>query len=422
MHSNSKQDIARLAPVLFSVIWTAGCGTSSAPTPGSGSSAERATAAAASGTPEPPGPQPVCAGECYVLPKPTASLRVRPAADAPVLAQEPDDGEQTGRRRIPLRYVGEKDGWVEVETLPARGGVYHSSDRVYGPDGKPVDLGTHCYEGAVLAERGLGVHLYVQRADLETVTTRPVRVEFPDKTAVALAPGVAVEPLPTSGIHRVKISYLTVELALPADGIGVGYVASPLFRASSDQPTHLDAGQLAQGVLAYQQGKIVAASAPPESLFAQREYPISSDQEGGAAHRLVTIQQPCIEITGIVDARHVASREDDDSGFAALVGSAALSADEGGEKSAGDTAMNASTEPVLHAGAPLYWNDGQSAGRAIEDVRLEPVPGTAGERYCQRFERDHRQYGMLRLIGQPSDEKPPGEPLELCFAIADVSK
>jgi hypothetical protein len=435
MHSKRKQDIARFITVLFSTIAAAACSTSAGPTPGSNASGEPPGAASAPGTPaapEPPGPQPMCTGDCYVLPRQAAALRVRPAADAPALAQEPDDPEQTGRRRIPLRYVGEKDGWVEVETLPARGGAYHGADRVYaGETGAPVDLGTHCYEGAVLAARGLGVHLYVRRDDLETVTTRPVRVEFPDRTAIALAPGVAVAPLAAAGVFRVKISHLAVELALPADGVGHGYVTSPLFRAeprpltaAPRERTSLTAEQLAQGVLAYQQGKIVQASAPPESAFSSREYPIASSQEIDPGRRLVTIAQPCIQITGIVDASHVTAKEQQGGfGFASLSGSPEFARSPGAEKPAGGKGEEVSHEPVLRAGAPLFWKDGQSAGRAIEDVRLDHDATAAGERRCQRFERDHRHHGMLGgLLGPPPDARPPGEPLELCFATADVSR
>lgn len=413
-----------LVSVLFSMISAAACGTSSAPTAGTSSSGEPSVAASSptSGTRASPG-QPVCTGDCYVLTKQTAALRVRPAADAPMLAHERDDPEQTGRRRIPLRYVGEKDGWVEVETLPARGGAYHSDERVYvGQTGKPLDLGTHCYEGAVLAERGLGVHLYVQRNELETVTTRPVRVEFPDRTAVALAPGVAVEPLAAGGVYRVKISYLAVELALPADSIGAGYVTSPLFPAESPQRTYLTAEQLAQGALAYQQGKIVEASAPSQNLFSQRDYPVSDSQEIDPEHRLVTIEQPCIKITGIADARHVTSREKGGLGFGSLGGSAEPARGNEMEKSAGSTGKNASRTPALRAGAQLSWSDGQSAGRTIEEVRLDSEPAAAGERQCQRFERDHRHQGLLSGLGPPPDARPPGEPLELCFAVADISK
>jgi hypothetical protein len=411
--------IAWLIPVLFSMTWAVGCGTSSEPTPGSSSSAEPSSTASA---PEQPVPQPVCSGDCYVLLEQAAPLRVRPAVDAPALAQEPDDQEQTGRRRIPLRYVGEKDGWVEVETLPARGGAYHGNDRVYaGETGKPLDLGAHCYEGAVFAERGLGVRFYVQRDDLETVTTRPVRVEFPDKTAIALAPGLVVEPLPASGVHRVKISYLTVELALPVEGSGLGYVAGPLFPAQPGSRTHLSAEQLAQGVLAYQQGKIVQASAPAKNLFSQREYPISNSQEIDPEHRLVTIEQPCIQITGIVDARHVTS-SDDSRGFGSLGGSTKSTRRSGAEKSASDPGKDASRPPFLRAGAQLYWKDAQSAGRTIEEVQLDPEPAATGERQCQRFERDHRHRGLGGLFGPPPEAKPPGEPLELCFAAADISR
>ncbi len=427
MHSKSKQDIARLVSALFSMISAAACGTSSAPTADTSSSGEPSVAAPspASGTrasPEQPGPQPVCTGDCYVLLKQTAALRVRPAADAPMLAQERDDPEQTGRRRIPLRYVGEKDGWVEVETLPARGGAYQSDERVYaGETGKPLDLGTHCYEGAVLAERGLGVHLYVQRNELETVTTRPVRVEFPDRTAVALASGVAVEPLPASGVYRVKISYLAVELALPADSIDAGYVTSPLFPAKPLERTYLTAGQLAQGVLAYQQGKIVEASAPSQNLFSQRDYPVSDSQEIDPEHRLVTIEQPCIKITGIADARHVTRRQGG-LGFGSLGGGGGSGNSIDIGTSAGSTGKDAARTPALRAGAQLFWSDGQSAGRAIEEVHLDSEPAAAGERQCQRFERDHRHQGLLTGLGPPPDARPPGEPLELCFAVADVSR
>jgi hypothetical protein len=427
MHSKSKQDIARLVSVLFSMIPAAACGTSAAPAEGTSASGDPSVAASSptSGTrvsPEQPGPPPVCTGDCYVLTRQTAVLRVRPAADAPMLAHERDDPEQTGRRRIPWRYVGEKDGWVEVETLPARGGAYHSDERVsVGQTGQPLDLGTHCYEGAVLADRGLGVHLYVQRNELETVTTRPVRVEFPDRTAVALAPGVVVEPLPASGVYRVKTSYLAVELALPADSIGAGYVTSPLFPARSLERTYLTAEQLAQGALAYQQGKIVEASTPLKNMFLDRDYPISDSQEIDPEHRLVTIEQPCIQITGIADARHVTRRQGG-LGFGSLGGGGGSGNSIGMGTSPGSAGKDTSSTPVLRAGAQLSWKDGQIAGRTIEEVRLDSEPVAAGERQCQRFERDDRHRGLLTGLGPPPDARPPGEPLELCFAVADISK
>lgn len=290
-----------------------------------------------------------------------------------------------------------------------------------GETGKPLDLGAHCYEGAVFAERGLGVRFYVQRHDLETVTTRSVRVEFPDRTAVALAPGVVVEPLPASGVHRVKISYLSVELALPAESIGLGYVAAPLFPAQPSPRARLTAAQLAQGVLAYQQGKSVQASAPPENLFSQRDYPISDSQELDPEHRLVTIEQPCIQITGIVDARHVTSR-DDSRGFGALGRSKEPTTRIDTRNAASEPGQDAASTPVLRAGAQLYWKDTQSAGRTIEEVQLDSEPAATGQRQCQRFERDHRHRGLGGLFGPPPEAKPPGEPLELCFAVADISQ
>jgi hypothetical protein len=418
MHSNGEQRILPFVFV-FSMLSAAACGTSSAPTPspssGEPSQAAPASTPGTSDSPEAPGPQPVCSGDCYVLVEQTAALRLRPSADAPALAQEPDDALQTGRRRIPFRYVGEKDGWVELETLPARGGAYHADESVLGGEG---DLGTHCYEGAVLARRGLGVHLYVQRDDLETVTTRAVRVEFPDRTAVALAAGVVVEPLPASGVHRVKMSHLEVELALPADSVGAGYVASPLPRAASGRGSYLTDGSLAAGALAYGQGKIVALTVPPANALSQREYPISAGQELDAGRRLVTIQQPCIEITGIVDSRDAFSRGDAPLASLGAIGARTKILDV--SRAAGDTTREVAATPVLRAGASLYWSHGQPAGRAIEDVRLDQAPAAAGERHCQRFERDHRLHGLLLGLSAP-EPKPPGEPLELCFAAADVS-
>jgi len=114
---------------------------------------------------------------------PTVPLASPATARAPWLSEEV----------VAVRVIGERRGWVAVETL--------------GDDGD-----AHCAAPRP-ALRGLRLRLYVHARALGAVTVREVDQSFPDGTSVHLARGVPLTGAGAGRLFRARMGDLTTNIA-----------------------------------------------------------------------------------------------------------------------------------------------------------------------------------------------------------------
>ncbi|MEM9493563.1 MAG: hypothetical protein AAGC55_30725, partial [Myxococcota bacterium] len=154
-------------------------------------------------------PAPVAAEDSeYVLIRSGTSLYAAPdraAFAVPVGSRDRRSMGDLGRSIHVLRFVAERGDWVEV--APARSGI-------------------HCYYRRPATQ--LDMRWYVPRQAMLPVLVGEVAIEPGDGTSLKVAPGVWAEPR-RRGRYRVRTPYLSVDLALTADQVGVRYRDQPRY-------------------------------------------------------------------------------------------------------------------------------------------------------------------------------------------------
>jgi hypothetical protein len=107
-------------------------------------------------------------------------------------------------RRFVVRVVEDRGAWLEVQTLDG------ATARAHACSADAPDL----FEEVEL-------RLFVRRADLLPVVTRPVANDFPDGTSLRLSPGL---PLGSPGAGGTPVlDVLETRVVLPPDAVGVVY-------------------------------------------------------------------------------------------------------------------------------------------------------------------------------------------------------
>lgn len=105
-----------------------------------------------------------------------------------------------------VRVLGERDGWVAIETL-----------------GEPADA--HCAPDVGGLE-ALRVRFFVPSGALVPVTTREIVQELDDGTRIELDRGAPLEPLPERDLHRVRLGGLRFVARLARTEVGTRYLPS----------------------------------------------------------------------------------------------------------------------------------------------------------------------------------------------------
>jgi hypothetical protein len=324
-------------------------------------------AACAARAPHPVAAVPV-AGDHYVLVDPDAAFYTAPSLDAERVRSVASaaDGERlrAGGHFLVHRLIAERGDFVEVETLAAS------------------PWSAHCH-GDLESLRGLRLRLHVRREALAPVITRPVRVAFADGTAISLAPGVGLRPLPGTGISAVTHDQISFALRVPDDAVGDRYVPGAHF-ATDETEREIPWDAARRGALHYGgSARLRVAPLPVGALFvyASREVP-------GAA--IATLQSPCARYEVRVDPSAIVPY----SPLGGLVGG-----------------LLAGPPPFAVAGAPLWFRSGAPAGRAVDEVGFDGETERAGARRCFR-----KAFGFV-----PKNEPPGSERfLTLCVDPANL--
>lgn len=273
-----------------------------------------------------------------------------------------------------MSFVAERDGWIEVASMPG------------------FRAGEHCY-GTASGLAGLDVHLFVRASDVAPVTPRAVRRAFDDGSAVTLVAGVGLEPRGRNRFDaRVRGASLRVELA--PDQVATRYgVTEPiavsresiallapgasvdLGRGGRIETETADRAQRAsRGVVTFDASETGRRSAdgPPRTQLAVQ----ATTTTGG--HIAATVRSSCLEATGWVRGRDLTTERP--------------------ARAAADLGEHRGT--TVRAGAALYWADGTRAGRAADVATLDGAPRPNGARTCF----DHPLRADAGTAGRPADD------------------
>lgn len=251
----------------------------------------------------------------------------------------------------PMRYLGERDGFVQVATLPS------------------TRRGDHCY-GTPLS--GLDLRLYVRTEDIAPVVARRTTKSFPDGASVTLVPGVGLTPRGRNQ-YDAHVPGATVRLTLEPDEVARRYRPGDA----------IEIGRMVNALLApggrLDLARNVRLAAEPPSRRARRSRVVDfTNDDGGSSggepsratlaveadatsgNRIrATVRTECLEATGYLRARDLTTDRP--------------------ARSVRDVGRRGQS---LRPGAALYWPDGSPAGRASERAALEGDITPRGPHLC----------------------------------------
>lgn len=252
----------------------------------------------------------------YIAPDPrapTVSLTSPGTARAPWLSDEV----------VAVRVIGERRGWVAIETL-----------------GEPGEA--HCAP-ARPALLPLRLRLYVHARALGAVTVREVDQSFDDGTAVHLARGVPLTGAGHGRLFRAQMGDVTAVVRLDTSAVGTRYL--PSAPAERDEPEGwLAADALHAGV------PILGQTGRVQSSAAHADAPVYAIEAGGSEAR-VELRPRCGRLRVRVPA-HVVRAPD----------SVVL----------GEHTPSPPAPPFAEAGTALYWPGGREAGTVTARIGLGP--------------------------------------------------
>lgn len=189
------------------------------------------------------------------------------------------------------------------------------------------------------------IRLFVHRADLAPVVTKPFSAKFPDGTSIALSPGVPVVPVANG--YRVSLQWNTATFAIPASSIGHAYTYAQTSPGVFSPPS---------GQTSYLLAKSTVTVGKRSFTVAGNIYAPSSKRRGGRA--LVPISAPCASITVSAPRGRVTAIEPGEEGGV-----------EGGNAEV--------TGSYIPASTPLLTKSGRTIAVLTRDVPAPPAqPGT----------------------------------------------
>ncbi|HWB75549.1 MAG TPA: AgmX/PglI C-terminal domain-containing protein [Nannocystaceae bacterium] len=234
---------------------------------------------------------------------------------------------------------------------------------------------------------------FVAPEDLASLTTRRVRVEYDDGTAVTLAPGV---PLVADGdAWQADALGVKLRVAVPADAID-------RFYERSDEPlptpgVKLDPGLHKDGdALQYDHGRALPEDQLERSWDFEQTSISAWDLRERDGRRLVDVRSACAALTVVVSADRIATPSKRDAATAlaeaSMLGALLTASDEG--------------SPALWrvaVGVDVRWRDGSVAGLVTREHDFRTAPTVIDGRKCFAI--------------APTDAT-----IELCFAARDVQE
>ncbi len=308
----------------------------------------------------------VAAPSPYVLVRAAAKLHVAPDASAPALAAYAVPTPASGRPEFVdvYRLLGERDGWLELESVP------ESTYRA------------HC-NGNLDALHGLRLRLFAPVADRVLVTTREVRAAYDDGTAVSLAPGMPLWPEGQPGLYSTMHGSLTLAVHVPADAVGTAYEPGAQWPEPESPRRMLAQAAVRDGALRF--GR--SAVAQPAGLFSV--VLVTEEKPLGDAV-LATVPRGCLKLEVRVKPEEVQDY---------VVGGLLGRTDDSLEP------------PYARAKSRLFWDSGAPAGEATQDFGLgrEVVPAPGRRcfekplRYIRKDETNPNRANFLRLCLDPAD-------------------
>lgn len=296
----------------------------------------------------------------------TAPLHVAPDPSAPAIVIAPvEEGALAGARELAaFRVRGERQGWVELETL-----------------GEPAVA--HCAPD-VPSLYGLRLRLFTPSRALAPVTIRDVEQRFADGTSITLRRGTPLEPLPRAPmLFRAADEGLGVVLRLAAHDVGTRYLDSAAFETRPTTHT-LPSEVIAAGVPIVSEGARLEASDP-------RARPVYRGRASPRGDLIAELHTRCMRLEVRVPMHVVQERaiEVATSESVAPVG-----------------------PPLVPSGTALLWPNGVEAGRTSAPIALGALASSGASQEPQGELRC-----FVRALREGDD--PTGR-LELCVRRRDV--
>ena len=327
------------------------------------------------------GPGLASAQEHVLVPR-DAHLYAAPSEDAERV-RDPWGREHGGAlgRFMAMRFVAERDGWVEVAT--SSGG--RASDHCYAP---------------IAALEGIDVRFFVRERDVAEVVARTVTKTLPGGGSITLVAGVGLTPRGRNQYDAhvpgatVRVSLDPSEVAQryrPGDRIEIGRRVNALL--ASGARVVLGRGstlvveraprtrRARSSVVDFTSDDAPEAAGPPRATFA-----VETDGSAGARVR-ATVRTECLEAVGQVSSRDLTT-----------------------DRPPRPASELRRTGSAVRPGAALYWPDGSRAGTAAGRLSLTGRVTPRGPNLCF----DH----PLRPMARPSAD----DTLTLCVDRTAVSR
>ena len=252
-----------------------------------------------------------------------------------------------------MRFVGERDGWVEVATIPG---------------GRASDP---CYP-SVPALDGIDVRFFVRERDVAPVVARTVTKSLQGGGSITLVAGVGLTPRGRNQYDarvpgaRVRVTLDPSEVARryrPGDRIEIGRRLNALLvpgaRVAIGRGASLEVERATRtrrarsSVVDFTSDDTAEAAGPPRPIFA-----VETDGSRGARVG-ATVRTDCLEAVGLVRARDLTTDRP--------------------PRAAGELRRSGS---AVRPGAALYWPDGSRAGTASGRVALGGRVTPRGANLC----------------------------------------
>ena len=287
----------------------------------------------------------------YIAPDaraPTVSFASTQATRAPWLSDEV----------VAVRVIGQRRGWVAVETL--------------GDDGA-----AHCAPPRP-ALRGLRLRLYVHARALGAVTVREVDQRFPDGTSIHLARGVPLAGAGSGRLFRVQLGEVNTVVRLDPNAVGTRYLPSPPVEPGPPAGW-LSGDALRAGVpILGQTGRVQTSEAEANALV----YAV----EAAGSEARVELRPRCGRLRVRVPAHVVRSADD-------LI--------------TGEATATPPAPPFAEPGTPLFWPGGREAGTVTERIGLGPdVESTVDLRCFARALRARAEPSVVLCVRRESLAEP----------------
>lgn len=299
----------------------------------------------------------------------------------------PPLGEGSAALGMTVNVVGEQEGRLVIETLVAAPPEHHCAATLDG-----------------LADFRL--RLYLAATDLLPVLTKDYVHESADGTKIEISRGV---PVP-SGATTLRVRGTKIEQAVPSDHLGRFY--EPAERYSRDRSS----GTLhpLEGHPLTVDGRVFDES----GLYRDGSGPLRFASTPKGDDALVTVRNPCLEVTALVSGERLRAAPVLPPGRYAIKGPGAeeglvaselfAAAEVTGSGGLGLAGAGVGGSPVyeVKAGTAILWADGRPAGQVTADHRFAAKPRDEGGRTC---------FDAPLTAGHPTT-------LALCFAPEDVGE